>query len=154
MLFVQLCLDRMFCQRIGGCDADDSFISIPLWFPSDIRIGLELVTWLPVSRLYFSLQEFSGPTAQILHSERRQMAVSIVGVGWIVLNNGTSRLAECHRIVTTFFWVTSCIIFLWEDTFLHSHCYPQHCFLLLMHEELCRLDGCISVVNEVPFPVS
>lgn len=85
MLFVQLCLDIMFCQRIGGCDADDSFISILLRFPSDIRIELELITWLLVSRLYFSLQEFSGPTVKTLHDEQRQMVISIVRVGWILL---------------------------------------------------------------------
>lgn len=26
--------------------------------------------------------------------------------------------------------------------------------VLLMDEELCRLDGCVSVGNEVPFPVA
>lgn len=83
----------------------------------------------------------------------KDIVVSIVGAGWILFGNGASRFADCYCIVIAF------LSYQLYNTSLGKCLSTQPLlstanFLLLMHEELCRLDGCISVVNEVPFPVS
>jgi len=76
-----------------------------------------------------------------------------VGVGWILLGNGASRFANCHGTVNTFMshqqYKVSLGRYLSTQPLLSTAS-----FVLLMDKELCRLDGCISMVKEVPFPVS
>lgn len=130
-------LNAAFCRGIGARDAGDSFISSPLRFLSDIRVGLQLIMWLLV-RVYFSLQEFSGPTVQSLHREWRQMVVPVVRVGWIILGNGASWFADCRCTVKTFFESRAVYYFSGKIP-LNSHCYPQQLFFCWWMENFAGL---------------
>lgn len=72
-----------------------------------------------------------------------------MGVNWIILGNDPSRFAICECIVRMVFESPASLRRYHSAQPLLSTAN----FLLLMPAGLCRLDGCMSVVNEVPFPI-
>lgn len=120
---------------------------------SDVRIGLKLITRLLVSWLYISLQEFAGLNSIQLYRVNK-INRSYLLWGQIGLFQVMVHLGLLVAIVLLAWFLRHQLYNISLRRYLSAQLLLSTMnFLLLMPAEFFRLDGCMSMVNEVPFPV-